>query len=88
MLKDLLGEALPLVEKFAPAIATLFGLNAPLITIEIVKILAEVFKPDANEFTIGELEKRILNHADHENLLADANKKAIQYLKDTVVITK
>lgn len=77
-------DSLPLMEKVAPLIASLI-VRDDVMTNEVIGnavfnaviILADLFIPEKDDFTLPELEKRIVNDANKEALLRAANEKMV-----------
>lgn len=87
MFKDTLEAAIPLIEKYAPTIAEALAEASvsptPLtLGLAAIRLLAEVYKPDNDEFSMGELEQRILNHPETESCLKLAEEKILKYIQD------
>ena len=89
MFKDTLEEAFPVIEKFAPEIAEALAISSlkagsvPLtICLAAIRLLAEVFKPHDDDFSMGRLEERILANPDSESLLKLADEKLIKYIHE------
>lgn len=84
MLKEILGEAFPILEKCAPIFASTFSIkNIPVeVIIEALKILLNVFKQNPKEFSLAQLEKMILESSSTKKLLEKVEDGLIKYLEE------
>lgn len=86
MFATIFEEAMPLIEEFAPLIASAFKSDAPIFGVELLKVLIETFAPEGKDFTLKHLEEKILNNPDAQKLLVEANEKALIHLKENLVL--
>jgi hypothetical protein len=84
MFKEMLGEAFPIIEKFAPSIAAIVGSHAspPLLILNTLLLLAKVFNPVEEHFNIEDVKNWILLHPDCEELLKLAEPQVKELLHD------